>query len=323
VVRLVGDAHGLLGLLNTTDELLVLAAGVVPESLHAVKALSGGPRLLVLPSEVAVPAGFERIDRDLAWAGAAIIPGSLVERLAELPHDSDAPAALLRIALQARVPERGLPPAVLADGSWLMVEGGVVSASVDGWRRRQLATAEPYDCTGQLARAALRRWPEYLRPDQRTIRALSAASVLLLVGALLLAWYEHPAPGLALVAPSALAAALASRLEKIGAGPFAPERHGRRPGALIPWALDLTMAACGALAIGGAWLGRIFPPAVLFIALHGRSSAERPHALAVLSDRMVLALLAALAAALDLGEPVLMLLALVFLIGDRKKRDES
>src|SRR5690606_24836361 len=93
VVRPLGDAHDLLGLLNTTDELLVLAAGVVPESPHAVKTLSAAPGLLVLPAETAIPAGFERIDRDLAWAGAATIPGSLVERLRELPPDSDAAAA--------------------------------------------------------------------------------------------------------------------------------------------------------------------------------------------------------------------------------------
>ena len=323
VVRLVSDAHGLLGLLNATDEMLALAAGVVPESTRAVKALSAGPGVLVLQADAAVPAGFERIDRDLAWAGAAMIPGALIERLAELPPDSDPPAALLRIALQARVPERRLPEAILADGSWLMVEGGVVPVRADGWRRGQLETAEPYDWTGQLAQTVLKRWPEHLRADSRTIGALRAGSLLLLLGALVLGWYGSPAPGLALLAPCALAAALAERLARIGAGPFATGKRRWGLAAILPWGIDLALGACGALAIGGAWLGRIFPPAVLLIALHGRSPAERPRALAVLGDRMVLALLTALAAALDLAEPVLMLLAMIFLLNNRTAPGEA
>ena len=323
VVRVVGDAHGLLGLLNATDELLVLAAELVPESTRAVKSLAAGPGVLVLPADAAVPAGFERIDRDLAWAGAAVIPGALIERLAELPPDSDAPAALLRIALQARVPDRHLPQAVLADGSWLVVEGGVVPVRADGWRLRQLQTAEPYDLTGQLAQTVLQRWPEHLRADPRTIGAFHAGSVLLLLGAVMLAGYGYPAPGLALLAPCALTAAVAERLAMIGAGPFAGRKQRRGPAAILPWAIDLALGACGALAIGGAWLGRIFPPAVLLIALHGRSPAERPRALAVLGDRMVLALLTAPATALDLAEPVLMLLALVFLLGNRTPPGEK
>ena len=322
VVRLVGDAHGLLGLLNTTDELLVLEAGLLPESPVAVKALSAGSGVLVLPAEAAIAAGFERVDRDRAWAGAAIIPGTLIERLAELPPDSDAPAALLRIALQARVPDRRLPQAVLEDGSWLVVDGRVVPAAEDGWRRRQLETAPSYDLTGRLAQAALKRWPEQLRPDPRMMAALHAGSVLTLIGAVLLAWYGYPAPGLALLAPSALLAALAQRLERIGAGPFARQKRRWRPETMFGWALDLALGVCGALAIDGAWLGRIFPPAVLLVALHGRSPAERPRAPAVLGDRMVLALVAAVATALDLAEPVLMLLALVFLISDRKPPNE-
>lgn len=319
VVRVVGDSHGLLGLLNTTDELLVLSAGVLPESTRAVAAFSAGPGVLVLPADAAVPAGFERIDRDRAWAGAALIPGSLVERLSELPPDSDAPAALLRIALQARVPDRRLPEAVLAEGSWAVAEdGGVVPLVADGWRRRQLEAAEPYDLTGQLAQAMVRQWPEHLLPRPRIIHSLNAGSILLLVGAIVLAWYGYPAPGLALLAPSALSAALAATLATIGAGPFPKRRRRRwRLSGLQPAALDLALAACGALAIGGAWTGRLFPPLVLLIALHGRRPAERPVPLALLGDRMVLALLAALATALGLVEPVLMLLALAFLLGDR------
>jgi len=317
IVRMLGDAHGLLGVLNTADELLVLAADILPESPLAVKVLSVGPGVLVLPADVAVPAGFERVDRDLAWAGAAVLPGTLVERLAELPRDSDAPAALLRIALQARVPERMLADTVLPDGSWLMADSGVVPLQADGWRRQQLATAEPFDGTGRLAQFVIRRWPTYVRPNRRTIGALYAGGVLALVAAVILAWYGFPAAGFALLAPSALASAVAQRLQEIDAGPFARRKERSRGRAILSWSLDGALGLCGALAIGGAWLGRVFPPLVLIIALRGRPAAQRPRALAMLGDRMALAIVLAIATALDVAEPAIMVLALLFLLGDR------
>jgi hypothetical protein len=323
VLRVVPDAHGLLGQLNATDELLVLSAGLVPESEEAVAPLVAGASVLVLSADIAIPAGFERIDRERAWAGAAIIPGALIERLAELPPDIDAPAALLRIALQAQVPQRRLPDTVLTSGRWAIAGGEDAAIVADGWRRDQLSRAQPHDLTGRLAQIILKRWPHRFAAQPQVVRSLYGSGVLLLLAAVALAWYGHPAVGLALLAPSALSSAMADRLARIAAGPFAKRTRRWPRAAVLPSALDAALLCCGAMAVGGGWLGRLFPPAVLLIALHGTSRSRRPRPLAVLSDRALLSLALALAAALGLAEAALMVLAIVFLTGDRVSGDRS
>src|SRR5690606_41703492 len=111
----VGDAHGLLGAVPAGDELLVLAPELLAEDRRALEALERGTAILVLPAGPGVAAGFERIDLERAWGGALGLSGRLVERLSDLPPDSEATAALLRIALQARVAEQRLPEEVLAE----------------------------------------------------------------------------------------------------------------------------------------------------------------------------------------------------------------
>ncbi len=311
-------AHGLLGQLGASDELLVLAARLLPEAPAAVQALAGGPGVLVLPAESAVDAGFERIDGQRAWAGAALIPGSLVEHLAELPRESDPAAALLRIALQARVPERRLSVEAMEEGSWAVVaHGAAASAPGEGWRRRQLESDGRHAVTGGLAQAILRRWGA-MRTDGRTIAAFYAGAALLLAAAVALSWHGWQAVGLALLAPASLSATLGALLVRIGAGPFGRRRPRWKPELVLAGALDAALLACAALAIEGEWLGRLFPPLVLLVALHARSAAERPIWLAQLGDRLPLALLLALATALGLAEPVIMLAALAFLLGDRQ-----
>lgn len=319
VVQMIDDAHGLLGRIGAADELLVQSAGLVPQAPAAVEALVSGPAILSLPADAAVPAGFERIDRDRAWAGAALLPGSLVERLAELPPDSEASAALLRIALQARVHQRPLSFTVVEEGHWVLLRRGqALAAAQDGWRRRQLVGAPPHDLTGRLARAILRRWPDRLPAEPRSLLASRAGTAVLLMAALALAWFGHAAPGLGLIALAGLGAALAGGLGRIAAGPFAVRPGRWRPDAALAVALDLALAACAVLAIGAeGWLGRVFPPAVLLIAWRGRPAERRPRTLALLGDRGVLALLLSVAAALGLAEAAIMLVALVFLVADR------
>ncbi|MBC7160372.1 MAG: hypothetical protein H5U21_10055 [Porphyrobacter sp.] len=320
VVQIIDDAHGLLGRIGAADEVLVQTAGLVPQAPAAVEALASGPAILSLPADAAVPAGFERIDRDRAWAGAALLPGSLVERLAELPPDSEASAALLRIALQARLREHPLSFALVEEGHWtLLHRGQALAFAQDGWRRRQLVGAPPHDLTGRLAGAILRRWPDRFPAEPRSLLAARAGTAALLAAALALAWLGQAAAGLALIALAGLAAALARSLARIAAGPFALRRGRRwRTDAGLAVALDLALAACAALAVGvEGWPGRVFPPAVLLIAWRGRPAERRPRPLALLGDRGLLALLLAVAAALGLAEAAVMLMALVFLVADR------
>ena len=150
------DGHRLLGALGASDELLVLAPGVLADSPAAMDMLAKGNKVLVLPAASGIPAGFERIDLERAWAGALLIPGSLVERLSELPDDFEPTAALLRVALQARMREVRLPDELMADGSWAKVGDEETTGSRDeAWLRRNLMPAPTKAVSPWLARTSL------------------------------------------------------------------------------------------------------------------------------------------------------------------------
>jgi hypothetical protein len=84
----------------------------------------------------------------------------------------------------------------------------------------------------------------------------------------------------------------------------------------VPWALDIALAACAALAIEGDWLHRLFPPLILLAVLHGARPRLWHNAASLLGDRALLALAFALAAAFSLAEPAVMLAALLVLLLD-------
>ena len=117
----IAGPRALLGLIGTTDQLLVIAEGLLPDRDIAQEYLAAGDTVLVLPVEAGIAVGFERIDLNHAWAGVVSLQGRLVERLSQLPPDCDAVSALLRIALQGHVAERALPESVLVDRHWVLV----------------------------------------------------------------------------------------------------------------------------------------------------------------------------------------------------------
>src|SRR5690606_40835190 len=103
----------LLGAVRADDELLALAPGLLPEAADALEGLGKRKGVLVLPAGPGVAAGFERLDLNRAWAGALVVGGAQVELLSDLPPDIEPTSALVRIALQARLPERTLSEALL------------------------------------------------------------------------------------------------------------------------------------------------------------------------------------------------------------------
>ncbi|MFD1959660.1 hypothetical protein ACFSHP_12440 [Novosphingobium panipatense] len=104
-------ANQLSGLVTAADELVVISEGLFADAAQTVSLLEGhAPVVLVQPVEGALAAGFERIDINRATAGVMRAPGSLVERLHELPIDVDAVSALTRIALQSGTTMREVPP---------------------------------------------------------------------------------------------------------------------------------------------------------------------------------------------------------------------
>lgn len=88
------------GLVTATDEILVIASGVLPDAATTERLLTK-PAVIAFPADIAVPAGFERIDPEFAWSGVLLTRGNLVERLVEMEPDIDVPSVLMRLALQS------------------------------------------------------------------------------------------------------------------------------------------------------------------------------------------------------------------------------
>ncbi|HEY6815328.1 MAG TPA: hypothetical protein VI168_07305 [Croceibacterium sp.] len=312
----VGNTHGLLGAVPAADELLALAPGLLPEDTRALEALERGSAVLVFPAAPGVAAGFERIDIERAWAGALVLPGRLVERLADLPPDSDATAALLRIALQARVAEKRLPEQALAEGAWAIVGPGDDAAQRQrGWLKRNLPSLPGFAATRLLARLGLQQGGIGLLARARALPAFWSGVAISLAGAVGASAYGLPALGLLLVAVGALLAEFSAGLKSLRDAPFgAPSERGLP--RLAPCLVDAALIVCAALAIDDDWLQSLFPPLALLGALHASRPDRWPHPAALLGDRGLLALFFAVPAALDLAEPAVMLAALTVLALD-------
>ncbi|MEZ5682366.1 MAG: hypothetical protein R3E14_13835 [Erythrobacter sp.] len=111
------EPRPLSGLVSAADEIFVIGAGVLATDEVALKYASR-PCVLVFPADDALALGYERVDAEFAWAGVSLAHGSVVERLAELPSDSDVISALLRISLQSGVRIQPIEKRLLDEGRW-------------------------------------------------------------------------------------------------------------------------------------------------------------------------------------------------------------
>lgn len=313
--QVIKGGHGLLGAVRAADELLVLAPGLLAEDPNALAQLEKGNTVLVLPAGTGVAAGFERIDLERAWAGALIVPGGLVERLADLPDDSDPHAALLRIALQARVPERRLEEAVLGEGSWSLARDADTADELERtWLKRHLPVLPVGAVSARLSQFALRNLAGRLLPSPSALPVSLGGAIAALVAAVAIAWKWSPASGFALLAFGGLLAAFAAELAHLRAAPFVRETGRFNLLAALPWLVDIALLGCGVAAIGGGWLQALFPPLMLVGGLHGTRIGDRKDPGAVLGDRPLLALVFAFAAAFGLAEPAIMLAAFLLVL---------
>ncbi len=114
----IGTSRHLASMVTAQDALFVLADGLLPEAGECVEALALRPAILTFPADAAVAKGFERIDANLAWAGGMHLLGSTAERLNDLPEDSDAISALLRVALQGGTSKSAVPLGLMEEGLW-------------------------------------------------------------------------------------------------------------------------------------------------------------------------------------------------------------
>lgn len=297
------------------DQLLVLAHGLLPDSVAAFDQLMEGYGVLVLPAEAGWSAGFERLDLAAAWGGAMVVPGRLVAQLDPLPEDTEPVAALLRIARQAGVPERPLAERELAEGRWQIVRNPeAVRAIEPAWLRRRLPPVSPYRPTAWLARALVRRFGSgWLNKRGATI-AFPAATVVLLAGGLAFAWYGLSALAFAALVPAALAIEASEAFALLGGSIFG--RKATRSPLFLALRLiwDAALVAIGILAIDGSRAHRLFTPVIVGGLLHAAPPPPETGWRALADDRGLIAVVLAIAAGLDFAEAGFMLIALLLIL---------
>ena len=295
------------------DLLLVLAHGLLPDSLSAFERLKEGTAVLILPAEAGWSAGFERLDLAAAWGGAMVLPGRLVAQLDQLPEDAEPIAGLLRIARQAGVPERPLAESELAEGRWQIVRGAEAARAIEpAWLRRRLPPVPLFQPTAWLARALVRRFGSRWAGSSRTGLALPAGAVLILIGAVAAAWFALPTLAFAVLVAAALIAEVNDAVGRLVRASFSTETKMSAISLTLRLMWDAVLLACGILTIDGSPAHRLFAPLVTI----GLLQLARPILAGwrvLAEDRGVIAAFLALAAGLGFVEGGFMALALLLI----------
>lgn len=305
--QVASGVEGLLGTVGTADDLLVFMPGLLPEARDALVALDQGFGVLTLPESV-IAQGFERIDRERAWAGAARVPGNLIERLSDLASDVAIPSVLMRLALQTRVPERPLDPAAVAAGGWVLVDAdnGTDEAAYElAWLKRNLPVAPAQSLSGRLAAAALRSAARPILRSRRNAMLWTYGALVLLIAAVGLAALGPATWSFALLSVAVVLGAFGEGVVRLRAAPFGAVRaHG-----WFTLATDAAFVASITLGIPGALVHRLFPALVLLAVFY--LPARLPAAVRWAEDRLVLALALLLAGAVGYLGVAVAVLALI------------
>lgn len=207
----------LASIMRADDELVMLLDGLLAD--REVAMAFTGPNASLRKGIATIPANhtlaadqsedFERIDRDRRWAGFAVMHAGQVQKLADLPPDSDAMSLLLRLGLQARVECRDLSDEALEGDRWMLA----VAADNLAGREHALITlsAATPAWTGPgsaIGAAFVRRIaPRWL--DVGAEVSAGAAALLMITG-LALAAFGLGAAGLGAAAAGAFAGAISN-----------------------------------------------------------------------------------------------------------------
>jgi hypothetical protein len=273
--HVIASAHALLPLVTAEDELFVLADGLLVMPDAALAKLEEGPCVLALPVETGVAAGFERIDINHAFAGMIRMPGRLVMGLGELPPEWNAHAALLRLAVQGRVPLRLLPSALLADGRWTLVRSEDEAHAIEPvWLRLHTASAHVRSpgewIAGQTVHGA---GPALLHAGTRpwVVAMGGVVALLLAIGS---GWFGWRTPGFVLLAVAWVLARVATLMARI-------ERQSLlETGKRAPTGVWFELAIDGAFVLLAIWRSELsqitgvplgigwFPPLIFMLLLH-------------------------------------------------------
>jgi hypothetical protein len=268
----------------------------------------------VLPAEGAVEQGFERIDRERAWAGVLATRGDAVEALGVLPPDADPIAGLLRVALQRGATAVAVPDKWLDQSRWALIATPAAAEQYQaGWYLRHVP-APAFDRPGAaVAHRLAQRIVARVNNAARAATGLIAGGAIGALGSAVAGYLGYTVAAMAgLAAASALLAtgSALGRLARAGSreGSRAWPPHARR--AL----LDLSLVAIAASpSVFEGWTAA-FAALVLVATIRIAREPFAPFALRWLSDRTVVFVLLTVAAVAGGFIPALALLALFGLV---------
>lgn len=313
------SARALSGLVRAQDELFLFAEGVVPDPLAAGEMLGERSGVVALPADAGMEAGFERIDRDHAWAGMARLPGAAVERLAEMPIDVEAIPALLRLGLQSGVRLVPLPRAALTDRRWTLLRDEEHARAFEtAWLHQRIVPAPftaPLHAVADRLSTTLA--PRVLARKGRAVLPFAGGAIAL-AGALAAAhWGTGTGAGagagaFAAVALGAFLLRMGGTLAALSRDRVAEGVAARARRALPGLAIDSTLVAvAGFLAPVAALAEWLFAAGALVLTLRALQRLAGGAVAATASDRASLAVVLAAGAALGQPLPAIQLLTLL------------
>jgi hypothetical protein len=290
----VAHHRGLSGLVHAGDTLVAFAPGVLADREWLAQAFGARAGVAVLPAEGAVEQGFERIDRDRAWAGVLATRGDAVEALGALPPDADAIGGLLRVALQRGATGIAVPEKWLDDGRWALVAS---QASAERYQQGWYARHVPPPGLIQPGRAAAYRLARALvdraRDARQTALALLSGGVVVAVASAIGGYLGYTVLALTGLTASAILTATGTAVARF-AGAGSSERARAWPGEARRALLDVSLVALAASPSAFEGWTAAFAALVLVAVMRLAEEPGAPRPLRPLGDRSVV--FAALAA---------------------------
>lgn len=315
--HLIAGPRALAGLVTAGDEVIVLEDGLLAPLAELQAQLVRGQGVLVQPIEQGLEAGFGRIDLNHASAGAIRIPGRLIERLAELPGDCDAFAALERIALQAGLTQLPIPSTSQRGPLWSLVRDENEAHVLEPlWIRLRTRIDGPLGPSRWLALAGVRRFGPAMLHAGSGAKALAIGAALLALMGGGAGWLGLVPLGMLMFSLGWLARQAAVFIARIDFDDAPGLAFNLRSETAYGWVLDVLIVALCGWTNGAGQLERYFPAAMLVALLRILPRSLGPRWAAWLDDRAVLALLLAAAMLTGVGrEAVLGLATLLAITG--------
>ncbi len=318
--RCIRDIRALSAWVSASDELLVIQDGLAITPANSATLALKNRSILTFPEQEGTDAGFERIDRQASWAGLMLVPGSLVERLTDLPDDFDIPSSLLRSALQAGVPSEPLDPALIGGRGWAILTGEKSIADFVGqWIASLSPSISPASPIRWTAEQGAKQILQRTADPARAANLLFGAACLALIMAAGAIWYDAFSFAFVSVALAVFGFTTANALRRMIAGDSVvePAKLFSAPALQNVGVDSMLLAIVAAAAPPLKLAASVFALLTLLgmiriIAVKGHQVLW-PWLSDAMTDRGLIALICALAAYFDVLIPVIQLFALVII----------